>query len=235
MPKKPPSQVLPSWPSPPVLRAWEAPDLPPGHVFSDGTSLSRLLMMFYSPIQPVLYRKRGKRVHVPHIPRDNKAEGSEARTGDAWVTPQPGRALGPVVPGTASSGIGLSQDSWRAGSVPTSGAVPAGVHSLLNRGLSPTSHRTCPPLSPTGQSQHWGRHCPPSTQPLPRLTPFSLPVHSRGADQLSPLLRALLAASVQRSSRGQQAVQPEVRAGGSSPLQVMRPYRWHEGSAHPSS
>lgn len=50
-----------------------------------------------------------------------------------------------------------------------------------------------------------------------------------------PAARCPSAASVQRSSRGQQAVQPEVRAGGSSPLQVMRPYRWHEGSAHPSS
>lgn len=78
-------------------------------------------------------------------------------------------------------------------------------------------------VSPTRQSQHWGRHCPPSTQPVPRLTPFSLPVYSRGADQLSPLLSALLVASVQRLSRGQQVVQPAVRAVGSSPFQIMRP------------
>lgn len=101
----------------------------------------------------------------------------------------------------------------------------------------PVSHVTqnLPSTLSHGTISTLGTSLSPSTQPLPRLTPFSLPVHSRGADQLSPLLRALLAASVQRSSRGQQAVQPEVRAGGSSPLQVMRPYRWHEGSAHPSS
>lgn len=174
MPKKPPSWVLPRWPSPPVLRAWEGPALPPGHVFSDGTSLSRLLVMFYSPIQPVLYRKRGKRVHVPHTPRDNKAEGSEARTGDAWVTCQPGRALGPVVPGTASSGVGLSQDvgSWLRANVRRCACwSPFPSVSHVTQNLPST-------ISPTGQSQHWGRHCPPSTQPLPRLIPFSLPVYS---------------------------------------------------------
>lgn len=173
MPKKRPSWVLPRWPSPPVLRAWEGPALPPGHVFSDGTSLSRLLVMFYSPIQPVLYRKRGKRVHVPHTPRDNKAEGSEARTGDAWVTCQPGRAWG-LWSQAQHPRASASARTWRAGSEPTSGAVPAGAHSLLSH----VTQNLPSTISPTGQSQHWGRHCPPSTQPLPRLTPFSLPVYS---------------------------------------------------------
>lgn len=100
--------------------------------------------------------------------------------------PQPGRALGPVVPGAAPSGVGLSQDveSWLRANVrrcacwsPFSSESRPGSH--VTQKLPST-------VSPTGQSQHWGRHCPPSTQPLPRLTPFSLPVHSHGADQLSP-------------------------------------------------
>lgn len=64
-------------------RAWEGPDLPPSHVFSDGTSLSHLLAVFHSPIKTILYRKREKRVHGSFTdPRDNTNwKGSEARTG----------------------------------------------------------------------------------------------------------------------------------------------------------
>lgn len=146
VPKKRPSQVLPSWPSPPVLRAWEGPDLPPGHVFSDGTSLSVPSDVLFTYTTRPLQEEGKTCARVPHTPRDNRAEGSEARTGDVWVTRGLGGLWG-LWSRAQHPRASTSARTWRAGSVPTSGAVPAGAHSLLNRGLSHESHRTCPPPS----------------------------------------------------------------------------------------
>lgn len=95
--------------------------------------------------------------------------------------------------------------------------MTAAAHSPVNSGsVSHVAQDRPSTVSPAGQSQSWGHHCRPSTQPLPRLTTLLPPSAQPWAGSAKAAARSLLVTSVQRLSRGQRTVRPAVRAVGSS-------------------